>query len=103
VLHNGIVTQQPVPARSPALVGQLIVWSAALVLSVLAAIFAPEGMRFSWLAIVLVVSMFASFVRELSTHTKEGFLARVAILCTGSLIIVMIVAGVAGFIETVSY
>ncbi|TQO23843.1 hypothetical protein FB385_2705 [Paramicrobacterium agarici] len=101
--HNGTVTDQTALARSPALVGQIAVWSITLVLAVLAAIFAPEGFRFTWLALVCSIGVIAAFVRELSTHTQNGFIIRVAVLCTGSFLIVSIVAGVAGLAELLTY
>lgn len=94
-----MVTDQTALGRSPALVGQILVWSLTVVLAVLAAIFAPEGLRFTWLAIVCAIGVLAAFVRELMTHTKDGFIVRVALLCTGSFLIVSIVAGVAGLAE----
>lgn len=101
--HNGTVTDQTAFARSPALVGQILVWSLTLVLAVLAALFAPEGLRFSWLAIACAIGVIAAFVRELGTHTKNGFIVRVALLCVGSFLIVTVVAGVAGLAGLLTY
>ncbi len=103
VRHNGVVTDQTALARSPALVGQILVWSLTIVLAVLAAIFAPEGFRFTWLALTCAIGVLAGFVRELTTHTKDGFIVRVSILSTGCFLIVSIVAGIAGFAELLSF
>ncbi len=98
-----MVTDQTALSRSPALVGQIVVWSLTIVIAVLAAIFAPEGFRFTWLALACAVGVLAGFVRELATHTKDGFVVRVAVLSTGCFLIVSIVAGVAGLTELLSY
>ncbi|WP_143034045.1 hypothetical protein [Paramicrobacterium humi] len=85
-------------AASPALVGQLVVWIFAVLVSIAAAVFGPEGMRFTWLGIGLGASIILAFVWELGTHTKEGFVARVAILSSGAFVIFVIVAAISGFI-----
>ncbi|MCW4458536.1 hypothetical protein [Microbacterium sp. MPKO10] len=97
------MTEQTAFARSPALVGQVAVWSLTLVLSVLAALLAPEGLRFAWISLACAIGVLAAFVRELSVHEKDGFIVRVAILCAGNAIIVSVVAGVAGLSELLTY
>lgn len=90
------------PSSSAALTGQLAVWAFAIIAMGAAAIFAPEGMRFTLLAIGLGLSMVLAFVWELRTHTKEGFLARVAILSTGTFIVFVIAAALSGFIAALA-
>lgn len=97
------MSTSPSPERSPVLTGQLIVWSVSLVVALAAAIFAPEGTRFSLLAVGLAVCLIAGFARELWLQKADGFLLRVALLSSGSFVIFTLVAGFAGFVEALAY
>ena len=76
---------QPVIRRFPLSV--LPVWLLVAVGAVLTVLLAPAGQRLSWMPIVLVVGVLATFVIQLALDEKTGLVNRVIISLSGSVVI----------------
>ncbi|GAB3616357.1 hypothetical protein GCM10027416_09140 [Okibacterium endophyticum] len=70
------------------------VWAVAIVGGVLAGIVASPDALFSWLAIVLAACVVLTFVLQLATHEKNGFILRVAASVTGAVVLIALISGV---------
>ncbi|MBG6239147.1 putative membrane protein [Mycetocola sp. CAN_C7] len=73
------------------------VWGVALVGAILVAVFAPHDLRFTWLAIALAACTLLTFVLQLLTHQKVGFIDRLSISVVGVLGILTLAAAIIGF------
>jgi len=80
---------QPVIRRFPLSV--LPVWLLVSIGAVLVVLLAPSGQRLSWMPIVLVVGVLATFVIQLVLDEKTGLVNRVIISLSGSVLILGLV------------
>ncbi len=76
--------------------GILAVWAVALVGAVLVFVFVPHELRFTWLSLTLAVCILMTFVMQLLTHQKVGFIDRLSISSVGVLGILTVAAAVLG-------
>jgi hypothetical protein len=72
------------------------VWGVALVGAILVAIFAPVGLRFTWLSLTLAACTLLAFVVQLLTHQKVGFIDRLSISVVGAVAILTVAAALLG-------
>lgn len=75
------------------------VWGAAVVGAILVAVFAPSGLHFTWLSILLAACTMLAFVVQLLTHQKIGFIDRLSISVVGIVGILSIAAALLGIAE----
>ncbi|MET1052573.1 MAG: hypothetical protein ABWX65_08045 [Mycetocola sp.] len=73
-----------------------IVWGVALVGAILVSVIAPHDLRFTWLAITLATCTLLTFVLQLLTHQKVGFIDRLSISTVGVLAILTLAAAILG-------
>jgi hypothetical protein len=64
------------------------VWALAVVGVVLVLLFSTGDSRFSWLSLALAGCCLTTFVIQLSTHRKVGFIDRVGASIAGALIVI---------------
>lgn len=74
----------------------MIVWAVALVGGALASFLSPAGAHFAWLSITLAGCCILTFVLQLLTHEKHGFINRVSIGITGAFLITALLAAIVG-------
>jgi uncharacterized membrane protein YccC len=72
------------------------VWIVAVVGAILVAIFAPVGLRFTWLSLTLAGCTLLAFVLQLLTHQKVGFIDRLSITVVGVVGILTVAAALLG-------
>jgi len=65
----------------------LPVWVLVLVAAVIIAVVTPNFDYYTWLPVTLGASIIVTFVVQLSLRRKEGFVGRLVLTTTGSLII----------------
>jgi len=63
------------------------VWVLVLVAAVIIGVFTPNFDYYTWLPVTLAASIIVTFVVQLSLRRKEGFVGRLVLTSTGSLII----------------
>ena len=76
--------------------GILAVWGVALVGAILVSVFVPHDLRFTWLSLTLAACTLITFVIQLLTHQKVGFIDRLSISIVGVVGILSVVAAVLG-------
>ena len=76
--------------------GILAVWGVALVGAILVAVFVPHDLRFTWLSLTLAACTLITFVIQLLTHQKVGFIDRLSISIVGVVGILSVVAAILG-------
>jgi hypothetical protein len=72
------------------------VWGVAVVGAILVAVFAPEGLSFTWLSLTLAACTLLAFVVQLLTHQKVGFIDRLSISVVGVVGILSVAAALLG-------
>ncbi|WP_158865392.1 hypothetical protein [Leifsonia sp. AG29] len=87
------------PVSRPVLVASIgSVWLIALVLGALIAGLSHPAGYASWLSLALGVCVLASFVAQLATQQKDGFVNRLAASLTGSFVILGVFGAVLALI-----
>lgn len=76
--------------------GILAVWGVALVGAILVSVFVPHDLRFTWLSLTLAACTLLTFVIQLLTHQKVGFIDRLSISIVGVVGILSVVAAILG-------
>lgn len=66
----------------------IVAWAFAMVAGVLVTLLAPEQQRFSWLALVVGISVLVTFALQLGTAQREGFITRTAFSVAGSVVVI---------------
>lgn len=66
-------------------------WVFALITSLAIVFFTATQFRFEWLVIALGLSVIFSFVLQLGTAKREGFITRLAFSTVGALIVITVV------------
>ena len=95
--NDGMTSEIPLPVRRT--LGSFVaVWMLALVGGILVGVFASPDALFSWLAIVLAACVALTFVLQLATHEKNGFILRVAGSITGAVVVIGLVSAVLGIV-----
>lgn len=79
------------PTMRASLGGILAVWIVAAIAGVLAGVFAPEGTRATWLAIVLAGCVILSFAVQLGSGRPDGFIRRVGMSAIGALLVLGVI------------
>ena len=88
------------PAAMSWHIGHLVIaWVFALVAAVAVVLWAPESHRFEWLAVAIGATMLVSFVLQLGTAQREGFISRLSYSVVGGAFLIGVVECVA-FIVT---
>lgn len=70
------------------------VWGVVAVGAVLAMVLAPAGERLQWFPIVLATATILSFCVQLALDSKVGFVNRLMVTLTGSVLILAVATGV---------
>ncbi|ANF31379.1 hypothetical protein A0130_06600 [Leifsonia xyli] len=70
------------------------VWVLALVLGILIGVLARPAAYASWLSLALAVCALLSFVAQLATQQKDGFITRLAATLAGSFVVLGLVGGI---------
>lgn len=91
-MRNNGVMSEPALAPRNALVGVIVVWAAAFLVSVAVGIFVPEEWRVSWLLVAFGGVVLASFAVQLWYGRTQGFILRVAGSVTGALLMMGILS-----------
>lgn len=76
--------------------GILAVWAVALLGAILVLVFVHHELRFTWLSLTLATCTLMTFVIQLLTHQKVGFIDRMAISIVGVLGILTLAAAILG-------
>ena len=76
--------------------GILTVWGVALLGAILVFVFVPHDLRFTWLSLTLAACTLLTFVLQLLTHQKVGFIDRLSISIVGVLAILTVAAAILG-------
>jgi hypothetical protein len=76
--------------------GILGVWGVAVVGAVLVGVFAPAGLQFTWLSLTLAACLMLSFIVQLVTHQKVGFIDRLSISVVGVVGVLSVAAALLG-------
>jgi len=112
--HNGRVTDEIPDASVPHVLGPAAaagpvqpplprwasvlsigsVWVLALVLGILIGVLARPAAYASWLSLALAVCALLSFVAQLATQQKDGFITRLAATLAGSFVVLGLVGGI---------
>ncbi|WP_411720697.1 hypothetical protein [Mycetocola sp.] len=72
------------------------VWGVAVAGAILVAIFAPVGLRFTWLSLTLAACALLAFIVQLLTHQKIGFIDRLSISIVGVVGVLAVAAALLG-------
>jgi hypothetical protein len=92
--------QPPLPRWATALsIGS--VWAVALVLGILIGSLSRPAAYASWLSLALAVCALLSFVAQLATQQKDGFITRLAATTTGSFVILGIIGAILALVAGV--
>lgn len=66
-------------------------WGFAAVCGILVSVFAPEALRFEWLALAVGASVLVTFALQLGTAQREGFITRTAFSVAGATVIIALI------------
>lgn len=77
----------------------LPVWAAVVLGAVIIGVASPAEQYFTWLAVALAAAVILTFVVQLSTLTKVGFVDRVMASAGGSVLILGIATGVLALVR----
>lgn len=92
--------QPPLPRWATAVsIGS--VWAIALVLGILIASLSRPTAYASWLSLALAVCALLSFVAQLATQEKDGFVTRLAATLTGAFVILGVIGGLLALVARV--
>lgn len=76
----------------------VIAWTVAALIGVLVTLFA-DRLRFEWLVLAVGISTLVSFGLQLGTAQREGFISRLALSISGSVVIIAIIDIVGIFVR----
>lgn len=66
-------------------------WAFAAVFGIVVTLFAPEALRFEWLAIAVGASVLVTFALQLGTAQREGFITRTSFSVAGATVIIALI------------
>lgn len=72
----------------------IVAWAVAALLGVLVIVLVPGTQRFHWLAFAIGASTLVTFLLQLGTAQREGFITRTSVSVAGSVAIIAIVDAV---------